>query len=822
MATRSSARGAKMGVAAGDWDYPGTVRFERVLAEENVAIAKLRANREDNGTGGAGQTRSRRNTGGQADKYQVKAFRGFGSEASDTEEKVQDTIGLALSGGGIRSAAFCLGALQALDLTSVLKKVDYLSTVSGGGYIGTCMTAAMQFNGGKFPFPSKLERKEPPSLQHIRDTSNYLFPNGPFDLFRNAAIYMRGLIANFIIVAAFLFLAAAVTMLANPTATALEKPFSGLGLGDIALTPFGAARAFAALASFSILLWGLFRSLLRVSKEIGEPEVGVFGWALILLIAIAFIELQPFVLNGLINTEVGKVVSGVTAYVTPLLGVFATVVGFLSRIIGEMVKHAFESPTRSSQLMGYLGTAMIWLAAAVVPLLLWVAYLALTYWGIMGGEIFAAPRWMIDLLALIGFSPENENVIPYLLIAVIMFATSAFLRPNANSLHPLYRDRLSKTFLFQPSNSLPDPDHDLPEAHLKLSELKEEASPYPIINSALNIQDSKIANRRGRNADFFMLTPKFIGSPTTRYVETKKIEALASEFDLGTAMAISGAAFSSSMGAATIKPLTPTLAILNIRLGYWLRNPIWVIKGGTRNIWANFYFLVEMLGLLNEKRKSVYLTDGGHVANLGVYELLRRRCHVIIAVDAEADGKMTFSSFVKLQQHARIDLGIRIEVPWHEINAVSLATGKAIDGERFDQQAGPHCAIGEIEYPGSQFGILIYIKASLSGDENDYIRRYRERYPRFPHETTFDQMFSEGQFEVYRALGFHASFGLFDRRDEFAYLNLYDYPRTSDEIAYLDQLFPQTSDPETRKPGQRTTFINGVHSQPAKKAAANT
>ena len=62
MATRSSARGAKMGVAAGDWDYPGTVRFEMVLADENAAIAKLRANREDNGTGGAGQTRSRRDT----------------------------------------------------------------------------------------------------------------------------------------------------------------------------------------------------------------------------------------------------------------------------------------------------------------------------------------------------------------------------------------------------------------------------------------------------------------------------------------------------------------------------------------------------------------------------------------------------------------------------------------------------------------------------------------------------------------------------------------------------------------------------------------
>jgi hypothetical protein len=44
-----------------------------------------------------------------------------------------------------------------------------------------------------------------------------------------------------------------------------------------------------------------------------------------------------------------------------------------------------------------------------------------------------------------------------------------------------------------------------------------------------------------------------------------------------------------------------------------------------------------MFGKLNEYRRSVYLTDGGHIENLGVYELLRRRCKVIIAVDAEAD-----------------------------------------------------------------------------------------------------------------------------------------------------------------------------------------
>lgn len=44
--------------------------------------------------------------------------------------------GIALSGGGIRSASFCLGVLQALSYAGWLKKLDYLSTVSGGGYIG--------------------------------------------------------------------------------------------------------------------------------------------------------------------------------------------------------------------------------------------------------------------------------------------------------------------------------------------------------------------------------------------------------------------------------------------------------------------------------------------------------------------------------------------------------------------------------------------------------------------------------------------------------------------------------------------------------------
>src|SRR6266404_3484820 len=53
------------------------------------------------------------------------------------------TVGLALSGGGIRSATFSLGVLQALARLDVLRYVDYLSTVSGGGYIGACVTSLL-------------------------------------------------------------------------------------------------------------------------------------------------------------------------------------------------------------------------------------------------------------------------------------------------------------------------------------------------------------------------------------------------------------------------------------------------------------------------------------------------------------------------------------------------------------------------------------------------------------------------------------------------------------------------------------------------------
>ncbi len=79
---------------------------------------------------------------------------------------------------------------------------------------------------------------------------------------------------------------------------------------------------------------------------------------------------------------------------------------------------------------------------------------------------------------------------------------------------------------------------------------------------------------------------------------------------------------------------------------------------------------------------------------------------------------------------------------------------------------GPHAAIGTIDYDGGQTGWLLYIKSSLSGDENDYVRDYARRHSDFPHESTGDQFFSEEQFEVYRALGFHITSRLLAGEDK--------------------------------------------------------
>ena len=83
-------------------------------------------------------------------------------------------VGLALSGGGVRSAAFCLGTIQALARWGVFQKVDYLSTVSGGGFIGSCLSSMYSQGTPEFPFLHDRGVPENAPMRHLRNYSNYL------------------------------------------------------------------------------------------------------------------------------------------------------------------------------------------------------------------------------------------------------------------------------------------------------------------------------------------------------------------------------------------------------------------------------------------------------------------------------------------------------------------------------------------------------------------------------------------------------------------------------------------------------------------------
>jgi len=104
-----------------------------------------------------------------------------------------DLLGLCLSGGGIRSATFCLGVLQGLADLGLLRRFDYLSTVSGGGYIGSWLAAWIKREGNVLQVEEQLRsdrvdqaqgrgpggqpaEEEPAPIFHLRSYSNYLSP----------------------------------------------------------------------------------------------------------------------------------------------------------------------------------------------------------------------------------------------------------------------------------------------------------------------------------------------------------------------------------------------------------------------------------------------------------------------------------------------------------------------------------------------------------------------------------------------------------------------------------------------------------------------
>ena len=133
---------------------------------------------------------------------------------------------------------------------------------------------------------------------------------------------------------------------------------------------------------------------------------------------------------------------------------------------------------------------------------------------------------------------------------------------------------------------------------------------------------------------------------------------------LGTALTISGAAASPNMGYHSSPIVGLVMTLFNVRLGAWLGNPgrpagdkTFDSEGPRLSARSLMY---EALGLTDSKKPYVYLTDGGHFENLGLYELVQRRCRLIVVSDASCDPDFEFEDLGNAIRKIRIDLGIEI------------------------------------------------------------------------------------------------------------------------------------------------------------------
>lgn len=609
-----------------------------------------------------------------------------------------DAAGLALSGGGIRSATFALGVLQTLARRGILNQIDLLSTVSGGGYLGSFLSSFLNSDridvdlkpqADHQPFGT-LTSDESRAVRRLRNHSKYLTEGGLRTTLTIIAFVAYGLLASLLLIAAPLLWGVVIASAPRfATIVSSPPPFSAIASPLLFLLKIFAVATLAYPLAQKIFDRG------RMQKM--WPILCIsLGCACAVLLAVDAI---PYLMTWLHRHG--------TAEAMGIVAAAAIVLGSLGILLGP------------STIAGRISFALFGLAG---PSMLLLAFFLLT-------EIFILDRaYGFDCLLI--------------LAVLVTLYTGTVLNINFASPHLYYRNRLARTYLTR-LNQQGDVEMQDPQ---KLSEMNAaHKAPYHIINAALNIPASDDPDLRGRRTDFFWFSKYYCGSPITGFLPTAEWERVDRHLDLGTAMAISGAAAAPHMGTLTSRRYTFLLAMLNVRLGYWLRRPDrWPMP------LANLInFLRELTGWMKVKHRYLNVSDGGHIENLGIYELLRRRCKFIIAVDGEADARRTFGGLLTVTQFASIDLGVRIEPDLADLRMDATGNGRA------------HFGISRIEYPGGDCGLLLYIKSSLTGNESEFLKKYHAENPDFPHQSTANQLYTETQFEAYRALGEHIADDLF-------------------------------------------------------------
>jgi len=706
--------------------------------------------------------------------------------------------GLALSGGGIRSATFNLGVLQGLEKAGVLGGFHYVSTVSGGGYIGGFWSAWRRVQ--QTPTTASAPTDAPPAfpasdsreISHLRSFANFLRPRLPLISFETgrmvaavAATTVPSLVVTLGVLSAVLLLWLGTTWLVMdlPQRWATGAFLTLLTLGHLLsgvlwrTTPGGESWGGRVCRRLFSALWRLV--------AIGVPTA--LWW-------IAWWRVPHPLLPRILPVTADHLAEGYFygAFLlpVPILGGAAVLI-LLRTVTSRLCRTVARRRCVHAPLDRALAATLYMAAGTAIFGLLWVGgqwlaavgpkgiFTALSASG-LGGSAFA---WLRKFLGRQPNKPEGGKVrgtagpwllqtLAYLTIAAALLAVAAVLSkiatlgpaalmlavggtlglcalpllfdPEEVGFHSFYRARLARSYLgaatARNSHATQEvADDDFPLAHLSRSR------PIHLICCAANNLAGDPIPSLHRGADSAVLSGLGI-QVGTHWADWKT----RSPPTLGAAMTASAAAFNSHMGARSMRlgqGVTFLLTALNLRLGLWVDNPRSAAPG---RAWAPAFYR-EMFGKTRLTAPRIHLSDGGHFENLGLYELVRRGCRFIVVCDCGADPDYAFDDLGNAIRRIRTDLGVEIDIDPSPI------------------QPGPEgrspqaAVVGGIRYGTEEPGVLLLIKPALHGDEPTDVLQYAHRSAEFPQQTTLDQFYDEAQWEAYRRLGEHITSGLFAR-----------------------------------------------------------
>jgi len=442
---------------------------------------------------------------------------------------------------------------------------------------------------------------------------------------------------------------------------------------------------------------------------------------------------------------------GLPGWSQPVLGAAGSAGGILTALGGFGLKvkargNQFQSeePSAKSRGIPFIGAILQIVAAAFVVIFL-IGLAAFTNWLLWVARL--VPRHFAIHQQFIEDTPTRAVLAGAAIFLGLAWLMAKFIDINKFSLHAMYRNRLIRAYIGASNRTdqinqftgFADDDD------LQMRELRPELKPFHVLNITLNLVAGKRLAWQQRKAESFTVTPLHCGSSQLGY---RPSDRYARGISLGTAMALSGAAASPNMGYYSAPTVGFIMTLFNARLGAWLGNPgergakTWRDQGPKSAVAS---IVREVLGRTNEDCPYVYLSDGGHFENLGMYEMVRRNCRYILVLDGAADGELKFQDLGNALRKIRIDTKIDIQFD-----------------ESWEQQLREHkrrWAVARILYRDAgkahHDGYLIYIKPLMSGSEPPDVVAYKASHPEFPHESTANQFFNESQTESYRMLGLH-------------------------------------------------------------------